>query len=160
MRRGSHDEQGDGVDEDHVDRADERGGAEPSGEERSATDRPYDERLQEAAFGVSPDDRVRQEDREHRSEEEHREDREAEERRAEEHLRVDDRQLVAVAHRLRRARVDRLVGLVDPEAVEPEEGQCEDEHDREDAAADALPHRVARDDDGASQLVSPSTASR
>ena len=150
----------DRVHEDDVDRADDGRGSESTRQERCTADGANDERLQQSALRVSPDDGMGQEDRQHRPEEENREDREPEERRAEEHLRVDERVLGAVADGLGRVGIDRLVRLVDAESVQPEEGDGEDEDDREDAAADALPHRIARDDHRAPQVVSPSTASR
>ena len=81
---------GDPVDGEHVDDADD-GGAEEAGEQqRLPADGAHDERLQQPALRVARDDAEREEDGEDDAEEERREHREPEQERAGERPLVDE----------------------------------------------------------------------
>ena len=123
-------------------------------EQCSATDGPYDERLEQPALRIGRHDAEREEHREHDAQEQRREHREADEEGAGEGARID----VHVCGRRDRRQLAEHVVVREPEEEQEHHGQHE--HDREHLAAHRLAKAVLDDDADGSQSVSPPTASR
>ena len=148
------DADGEEIDREYVSDADERRAGEAREEQRRASDRPDDERLEQPPLGVPGDDAEGQEDGEDDAEEQRREHREPDQKRPREGAGVD----LDVLRRLNVREVGEDVVVREPE--ENEERDREHEHDREHPPPHRLAEPVPGDNHDVVHVVSPPTTSR